>query len=205
MKRIIVTILVIALALGFLFWVFKGDRKITNFPPQGRSIVAFGDSLVEGVGATGGNDFVSLLSRQVGEPIINMGVAGHTTRDGLARVSEANKQDPKVVLILLGGNDFLRKIPVAETFQNLDQIISKLQAEGAVIILLGVQGGLFSDGYDEYFEDLAEERGTLYVENVLDGLLYHDDLMSDSIHPNNLGYQKIADKVLPALKKALGK
>jgi len=134
-----------------------------------------------------------------------MGIAGNTTVDGLARVSAVKAQDPKIVLLLLGGNDFLRKIPLAETFKNLEEIILKLQAEGAVIVLLGVRGGILTDQYDTYFEKLAGKRGTFYVPNVLDGLITHSEFMDDGIHPNNLGYQKIAEKVFPVLKKALGK
>ena len=158
--------------------------------------------MVEGVGATAGNDFVSLLSKKIGEPIINMGVPGNTSADGLARVEEVTKENPKVVLVLFGGNDFLRKVPKKETFKNIDDIILRLQAGGAVVVILGIKGGILSDQYDEYFEDIAEKRNTLYVPNVLAGLLGHAEFMSDEIHPNDIGYKKIADKIYPILKKA---
>ncbi len=203
MKKIIIVILITVTLAGILFFVFKKDRPITNYPPQGKTIVAFGDSLVEGVGATAGNDFISLLSYEIGEPIINMGVSGNTSADGLARVDKVNAQDPKIVLLLLGGNDFLRKIPIEETFKNIDDIVIKLQSEGAVVILLGIRGGILSDKFDERFEEIADSRDTLYVPNVLDGLLTRPELMEDSIHPNDAGYKKIADKILPVLKQVL--
>lgn len=203
MKNATTIIIGIALIGVVLFFIFRKSPDITNYPPEGKTIVAFGDSLVEGVGATAGNDFPSLLSKKSGVPIINMGTPGDTSAEGLARVEEVNKQDPKIVLVLLGGNDFLRKIPREETFKNVDDIVVKLQSEGAVVILLGIQGGILSDQYDEYFEKIAEERGALYVPNVLSGLFGHNEFMSDAIHPNNAGYEKIAEKIYPVLLKAL--
>ena len=202
MKKIIIIIFGVMLVVGIGFFVFKKPSLVTNYPPEGETIIAFGDSLVEGVGATAGNDFVSLLSKKIGEPIINMGVSGNTSAQGLARVDAVNEQDPKIVLVLLGGNDFLRKIPIEETFKNIDDIVVSLQSEGAVVILLGIRGGVFSDKYDEYFEKIAESRGALYVSDVLDGIISKREYMSDAIHPNDAGYKKIADRIYPVLEKA---
>lgn|SRR3989338_637692 len=202
MQKIIIIILAVVLVIGVLFFIFRKSPTITNYPPQGKTIVAFGDSLVEGVGATAGNDFVSLLSYKIGEPIINMGVSGNTSVDGLARVEQVTAQDPKIVLVLFGGNDFLRKVPIEETFKNIDEIVAKLQSEGAVIILLGIKGGILGDQYAEHFEKIAENRGTLYVPNVLAGLIGNGKYMDDAIHPNDAGYEKIAEKIYPVLKKA---
>ena len=205
MIKIIAIISTIVVAVAIIFFIFKKDAPITNFPSDGKTIIAFGDSLTEGVGATKGNDFVSLLSRGIGQPIVNMGASGDTSTRGLARVDAVIEQDPKVVLLLLGGNDFLRKVPIAETFKNIDDIVVKIQNSGAMVILLGIQGGILSDHYDEYFEDIAKKRGTLYVDNVLDGLVGHQEYMSDTIHPNDAGYKKIVKRVLPVLEKSLGK
>ena len=203
MQKIITIVLVLAVIVTVLIFILKESPKITNYPPQGKIIVAFGDSLVEGAGAKAGNDFVSLLSLRIGEPIINLGVPGNTSADGLLRIEQVNEEDPKVVLVLLGGNDFLRKVPIVETFKNIDSIVLKLQSEGAVVVLLGIKGGLLGDQYAEYFENIAESRGALYVPNVLAGLLGNSEFMDDSIHPNDAGYKKIAEKIYPVLEKAL--
>ena len=203
MRKIIAILLGVILLSGAIFFVLKKSPTITNYPSDGKTIIVFGDSLVQGVGATTGNDFPSLLSYKIGAPIINMGVAGDTSSDGLARVESVNAQDPKIVLVLFGGNDFLRKVPVKKTFKNIDDIVVKLQDKVAVIILLGIKGGLLLDSYDEYFEEIVENRGTLYVPNVLEGIFGHSNLMADSIHPNDGGYKKIADKIYPVLKKAI--
>lgn len=200
-KIILWCIAIFLLVVGFLF--LKPEQKIINYPSSGDSVVAFGDSLIEGVGASPEKDFVSQLSKKIGEPIINLGISGNTTAQGLARVDRITEYKPKVVLVLLGGNDYLQKVPKEETFRNLELIISKIQATGAVVVLLGIQGGVLGDPYEGEFEALAQKKGTLYVSNVLEGLIGNSRYMSDAIHPNDIGYLKIVEKVYPEVKKVL--
>jgi lysophospholipase L1-like esterase len=200
-KSVYILVGILILVVGSYF-IFRSE-KITNYPPKEGSIVAFGDSLVAGYGSTKGNDFVSLLSKGLGEEIINLGVSGDTTAGGLARIDSALNREPKITILLLGGNDFLRKVPREETFSNLRTIISKLQERGSIVVLVGVRGGLLSDSADGYYEDLAEETGSAYVEDVLDGLFGDARYMSDSIHPNDAGYLKIAERLYPVLRNLL--
>lgn len=184
-----------------ILWYFNDPAPvpIANYPSDGTDIIAFGDSLIEGVGSTRGNDFVSVLSRRIGEPIVNLGRAGDTTRQGLDRLSALDRYDPKVVILLLGGNDHLQKVPIETTFRNLGAIIENIQARGAVVLLLGVKGSLLSDKFAPEFELLRDTYKTAYVPNVLRGLFGHAELMSDSVHPNDAGYVIIADRVEPIL------
>lgn len=192
------------ICIGALYFLNRGEAyPITNYPPKSGPIVAFGDSLVEGYGATDGRDFVSLLEDRIGEPIINKGVSGDTTADGLLRVKSVVALKPRIVILLLGGNDALRKVPTETTFKNLEEIILSLQKEGALVVLLGVRGGLFSDTFDDSFELLAQKTGAAYVPNVLDKIFSYPDLMFDQIHPNDKGYARIADKVEPVLTPLL--
>lgn len=184
------------------FFIFNGSAKIKNYPSNGTDIVAFGDSLIFGVGATSDNsNFVSILSRRIGKPIVNLGVSGNTTEDGLARLNQLDRYKPKVVILLLGGNDYLRKVPIDTTFNNLEKIIKNIQSRGSVVLLLGVRGGIVTDKFDERFEELAEKTGSAFVSNVLDGLITKDEFMSDAIHPNDTGYAKISARVYPVLQK----
>ncbi|MEK7118134.1 MAG: GDSL-type esterase/lipase family protein [Patescibacteria group bacterium] len=186
----------------FIFW-FGTSWQITNYPPRGGSIVAFGDSLVLGVGATDGRDFVALLSEMIGEPIENFGSSGDTTAIGLARIGQVVEKHPRIVILLLGGNDYLRQIPREQTFKNLETIISRLQSDGVLVVLLGVRGGLLIDHFDTDFEMLAKRMHTAYVQNVLDGLFGNARFMSDGIHPNDEGYRLIAEKIYPVLSRVL--
>ncbi len=187
-----------------IFFLLRSPAEITNYPSQGSNIIAFGDSLIEGVGATPGNDFVTRLSKEFNVPIINAGHRGDTTAMALKRIENSVLQNnPKVVLLLLGGNDFLHNVPKEETFANLQLMIDKIHAKGAVVVLLGVRGGLLKDIYRESFDDLAKKNHTAYVPNVLEDILGNKSLLYDEVHPNSKGYSLIAEKVAPVLEKVL--
>lgn len=179
------------------------SKNIVNYPPKNGPIVAFGDSLVVGVGSPETEGFIMPLVSLVGEPILNRGVRGNTTVDGLARIETILELKPRIVLLLLGGNDYLRKVPKTETSENLHTIIKTLQGEGILVVLLGVRGGVLTDGYETMYEDMAQTTGSVYVENVLDGIFGNGSLMFDSIHPNREGYARIAKKVYVELEPVL--
>ncbi len=194
-------LIIVALSVAVVFYFFSGmGAPIKNYPPKNNIVVAFGDSLVEGYGSTAGHDFVSLLSQKLNRQIINLGVSGNTTAEGLARIDTVLARDPGTVVVLFGGNDYLRNIPEAETFDNLRQIVSTLQSKGIFVVLLGVQGGIFNDHFQASFEKLAKETGAVYVPNVLLGLFGNPKYMFDAVHPNDLGYAKIADKVYGVIR-----
>lgn len=175
-----------------------------NVPKAARDgpVVAFGDSLVHGTGSSGGG-FVTLLEQGTGRRIENLGVPGDTTADGLARIDEVLDLDASVVILLLGGNDFLRQVPQDTTFANLATIIERLQADGATVLLAGVRGGLVRDHFAARYEELADRYGTAYVHDVLDDTFGVDGYMADQVHPNDAGYRVIADRVLPVLQEML--
>lgn len=203
MKRLFLVVIgVIAiLAPGSYFLSSSHKDKIRNYPSNGTDIIAFGDSLVEGVGSTPGYDFVSLLSQKIGEPIINLGRSGNTTAQGRDRLSELDKYQPRIVLVLFGGNDHLQKVPIEQTFINLRRIIEDIQGRGAIVILLGVRGNLFGDKFAAEFAKLKDKYETAYVPDVLSRLFGHAQYMSDEIHPNDAGYAIIADRIYPILDK----
>lgn len=201
--RIVILSVLLVVLLAFGVYYFSRTTPITNYPSSGTDIIAFGDSLVEGVGSTNGNDFVSRLSQKVGQPIINLGHAGDTTADGIVRINELDNYDPKIVLLLLGGNDHLKKIPISETHKNLALLIENIQARGAIVLLLGVRGGLFNDRFDTEFENLRDTYRTAFVPDVLEGLFGNSQYMSDTVHPNDIGYGIITNRVYPVLIEVL--
>ena len=97
----------------------------------------------------------------------------------------------------------MKKIPREKTFQNLEKIVTAFQARGSMVMVLGVRSGIIGGGADEEFETLAKRTGAAYVEDVLSGVFAHADLMSDTIHPNDRGYGKIAERIAPILTKYL--
>ncbi|GDY21569.1 arylesterase [Verrucomicrobiota bacterium] len=194
--------LLAALALWWLGCARPPDY--TNFPPQNPGDwVAFGDSLTAGYEMSPDQSYPALLAVRLGVSIRNEGVSGNTTADGLQRVAALVAARPRVVLLCLGGNDGLRQVPRAETFGNLSAIIEQLQTAGAFVVLIGVRSATIRDKYAEEFERLAKARRTLYVPNILDGLLAKPALMLDQVHPNAAGYAVIAERLEKMLRPLL--
>lgn len=193
-----------AFAAFFLWLLFGGGGEPKRYPRSGEHIIAFGDSLVEGAGASPGNDFVSLLSQRLGVPIVNAGRSGDTTASALLRFeSDVLSQNPKIVILLLGGNDAIRRIPPGETMQNLGMMIDWIHRRGAAALLVGVRGGLFIDDFKKGFRNLEKKKGVFYVPDVIDDVFGHPDFMYDGIHPNDAGYAIMADRIEPVLREML--
>lgn len=156
---------------------------------------------MEGRGATPGRDFVSVLAKRIGMPIVNAGRSGDTTGSALARLNQdVLARNPRVVIVLLGGNDFLRRIPRAETFKNLTAIAERIRGRGAAVVVVGVSDGFFTDSHREDYQQVARRTSAALVPDILDGIIGHGDRMSDSIHPNDRGYQMMADRIEPVLR-----
>jgi acyl-CoA thioesterase-1 len=166
-------------------WALGSDLPRAARPTNGESIIAFGDSLVAGRGASSGQDFVSVLSKRLGIPIINAGRSGDTTGSALARLDgDVLALNPRIVIVLLGGNDFLRRIPTDETFANLGTIVDRVRRHGSAVVLVGVTVGLLTDPYGAQYEALAQRTSAGLVPDILGSIIGHTDLMADSIHPN---------------------
>lgn len=175
----------------------------TNYPPRGGTTwVAFGDSLTAGVGAEPGEGYPAQLGRRLGREIRNFGVPGDTTADALHRLDDVLAADPRVVLVCLGGNDSLQRVPMETTLANLRAIVLRFQQHGAFVVLIGVRSATLRDQYHRPFRQLARERGVLYIPNILQDVLGHRDRMADPIHPNATGYARIAQRLEKELRAA---
>ena len=196
--------------IGFLFFACErgGDYgSVRNLDSPGKNVIAFGDSLTEGVGARKGEDYPSLLARELQQPVINAGRRGDTTAQGLARLErDVLKRNPRLVIVLFGGNDFLRRVPLDRASKNLEEIIKRIQQQGAMVVLVGMKLGLFTDEYGPVYKTIAQKYGALYISRVLKGILSDPKLKSDSIHPNSAGYRLLAERILkkigPLLQEA---
>lgn len=179
--------------------------RVTNLDSRGSSVIAFGDSLTSGYGASAGEDYPSRLSAMSGVPVVNAGRSGDTTESALARIEDdVLSANPRIVIVGLGGNDFLRRVPVETTKQNLESIVRQLQAKGAMVVLLGFEFPSFGPDYGDLYEEVAEEQRCLLVPDLLDGILSDPKLKSDEIHPNAAGYALMAERVSGPLEKLIG-
>ena len=199
--------------VAYVLWLLcsfgcGGDSfdKVRNLDSTREAIVCLGDSLTEGVGANPGEDYPSVLSRELAFPVANLGRRGDTTAQALARLTEVLERNPRLVIVLLGGNDFLRQVPRSETKKNLAEVVRRLQAHGAMVVIAGMRLGLFIDEFSPIYEETATQLGAHYIPHVMQGILSDPQLRSDPIHPNGAGYrllgQRIAEKLKPLLREA---
>ena len=206
MNRRLLIVLAIAILAALLIWLLRPEARYANFPPRATGPwVAFGDSLTEGYGASEGNSYPALLSRKLGVEIRNLGRAGETSADGLKRLDEVAALHPRVVLLCFGGNDSLNGESVARTFGNLSQMIERLHAEGSFVVLIGIRSASLRDRNKQHFRKLARDKDLLYVPDMLQGVAFRPIYMSDAIHPNDVGYARIADRLESALQPLLPK
>ena len=196
----------IPLALLLILCACRGERfdTIRNLGSAGETIICFGDSLTEGVGAESGEEYPTILSRLLGMRVLNAGHRGDTTARALQRVrTSVVDKNPRLVILLLGGNDFLRQVPTRETQENLKEIVRRIQAHGAMVAIAGIKLGFFTDEYGPIFEETAAEFGAIYIPQVMKGIFNDTKLLSDQIHPNSAGYRLIAERIAEKIKPLL--
>lgn len=168
----------------------------------GEKIIVLGDSISSGYGLDPTQAYPALIEAELGLPILNQGVNGDTTASALTRLSEdVLSQSPWLVVVGLGGNDFLRKMPKTETEANLREIINQIQAQKAIVVLLGMNLGLFKDEYKELYQRVADETDSYLIPQVLKNILDNPNhRQRDIIHPNAKGQEILADRIVTALK-----
>ena len=194
----------LVLVASWLAWRHYSVGNVRNLDSHGTNVIAFGDSLTAGYGAGAGEDYPSRVSSATSIPIINAGVSGDTTEGALARLDkDVLSHDPRIVIVGLGGNDYLPSIPIATTETNLRSIIEKIEGAGAMVILLGFRFPSLNADYEAMYKRVAHDGQCLFVANILSGIITDPQLKSDEVHPNARGYQLLADRVAGPLQKLL--
>lgn len=177
-------------------------------------IVAFGDSLSAGYGADPGHSYPDYLQKLLDNDhrsyrVINEGVSGDTTTDGVQRLPNVVAEKPKLVILEFGGNDGLRGLPVQTTRANLAQMITTLQGSGAKVVLAGMTlprnyGQDYIHSFEQIYVDLAKQFHVARVPFLLLGVAGTAKLMQqDSIHPTAEGNAIVARTVYRYLKPML--
>jgi acyl-CoA thioesterase I len=177
-------------------------------------IVAFGDSLSAGFGVEPGKSFPDDIQRMLDAQgysyhVVNLGVSGDTTTDGVERLSAVLVVHPSIVLLEFGGNDGLRGLPVASTQKNLATMIETLQKSGARVVLAGMTlprnyGPEYIHSFEQVYIDLAMKYHLIRIPFLLEGVGGHPDLMqADGIHPTAVGAEIVARNVMSYLQPLL--
>lgn len=174
--------------------------------PTGSTILALGDSLTAGYGADAEAAYPAVLAGLTGWQIINGGVSGNTSAQALARLPALMRRQPQLVLVSIGGNDFLRKVPEADTRSNIRQIVQQIKAAGVPAVLVAVPyfttGALFGRLSEHpMYEELAAELNVPLFKGAWAEVLGNKKLKSDQIHANAQGYRVFAEKMWAFLKQ----
>jgi acyl-CoA thioesterase I len=178
-------------------------------------VLAFGDSLTAGYGLPSKQAFPAQLeARLKGEgvdvKIVNAGVSGDTTSDGLARLDWALADKPDYVILALGANDALRGIDPKIVRANLDQMVDKIQSSGAKVLLLGMLapanwGTQYEHDFDNIYPALAKAHGVPLYPFFLDGVAMDPALnQADGMHPNERGVAVMVERIAPLVAKMIG-
>lgn len=201
-RRVVLLAIVVLCGLIAALWVRRTYYyPITNRHAGGDVIVALGDSLTYGTGADRPQAWPAVIQQRYGISIVNRGVPGDTTADALQRLDkDVLALAPRIVVVLLGGNDMLQQAPREQMFANLRRIITEIQESGAMVLLVGLNGFPFDNGMGSEYARLARETGCAYVPNILRGIFTNAKLKSDQIHPNAAGYEIMADRIYHGLK-----
>jgi acyl-CoA thioesterase I len=185
--------------------------------PDGRPvIVAFGDSLTAGYGADPGDAYPDYLEKDLNAKgyhyqVINQGVSGNTTKDGVDRLQEALRLKPVLVIVAFGGNDGLRGLPIASTRENLDQIVATVLHSGAKVVLGGItMPPNYGSDYIRQFNQTYALLAAKYHVPLLPFLLQDvygvaGSMQADGIHATDQGNAQVARNPLPLIVPLLKK
>ncbi len=160
------------------------------------TILAFGDSLTYGSGTSRQNAYPATLQTLINRKVINAGVPGEISKAGLQRLPNLiNQHQPDLIIICHGGNDFLGKLDVNQTRQNIQQMIDIATENNIQVLIIAVpEFGLFLNTSPIYGE-LADRNDLPVAEDVLADILKQNAYKSDHVHPNAQGYKILAENI----------
>ena len=172
----------------------------------GDAILAVGDSLTAGFGAPKGADYPAQLAQILGHKVINGGVSGDTSAQALARLPDLLVQKPKLVVVSIGGNDFLQRQPESGTRENIRKMVADIRATGVPAVLVAIPhfttGGLLGVVSEHpLYAELADELDVPLLKGAWAEILGDKDLKSDAVHANAAGYRLFAEKLAGFLRK----
>jgi acyl-CoA thioesterase-1 len=192
-------------ALGLLASLFFGGTVAA----KPLTLLAFGDSLVHGYGLPAGSTFPEQLEAALAERgyavrVVNSGNSGETTAGGRARLDWVLAEPADAAIVVLGGNDLLRGLDPAQTYDNLDAILTRFDAAGIPTLLAGMAaprnlGADYVAEFDAIYPRLAEAHDSVvFYPFFLDGVALDPALnQDDGLHPNAAGVRVIVERLLP--------
>jgi acyl-CoA thioesterase I len=182
-KKVLVSLLMTIVTSAFLM-ACSSSAKLPRLASDA-VILAFGDSLTFGTGASLTESYPAILERLVGRRVVNSGVPGEVTGEGLSRLPGVLEREKPALLILChGGNDLLRRLNQQQTANNLRAMIRLAQERGVAVVIIAVPSPGLSLSPPPFYREIATEMGLPVEEEALIRVLSDGSLRSDYIHPN---------------------
>jgi lysophospholipase L1-like esterase len=164
-------------------------------------ILAFGDSLTYGAGASEEQSYPVVLAGMIGRKVVRDGVPGEVTQGGLQRLpASLEEHRPRLLLLCLGGNDMLQRVPPETTEANLRAMVRLARDQGVSVVLIGVPRPM--GGTADFYERVAKDLSVPLEADAVKEALYDRALKSDPIHPNAQGYRLMAEAIASLLRAA---
>jgi acyl-CoA thioesterase-1 len=194
-KKIVLVVVACALA------ACGGSKARIEKLDRGAVVLAFGDSLTFGTGAGKEESFPAVLERSTGLKVVNAGVPGEISAEGLARLPGAIEEaQPKLVILCHGGNDFLRRMDEGAAARNVREMIKLARGKGIPVVLIATPKPTLPPSVPKFYAEIAGELAVPLDEDVMKSVLRDNSLKSDIAHPNARGYAEIAAAVERVLR-----
>jgi acyl-CoA thioesterase-1 len=180
-----------------------GERpKLERLAPDA-VVLAFGDSLTYGTGAAEDESYPAQLEKLIGRRVVRAGVPGEVTAQALARLPAAiDEHAPRLLLLCIGGNDFLRRLGNQQAEKNVRDMVKLAQSRGVAVLLIGTPEPGLTVSPPAFYAGIAKEYRVPYEGGMLGEVLKDHSLKADPIHPNARGYRLIAERLAEMLRKS---
>ena len=131
-------------------------------------------------------------------PVINAGISGEISAQGLERLPKLlQEHKPDILILCHGGNDILRKVDSAQTKENLSKMVSLAREKGVYVLLVGVPiMGTLSFSISPLYYDVAKAHNIEIDDESLKEIFNNENtLKADRVHPNSEGYALMAKNI----------
>jgi len=166
-------------------------------------ILAFGDSLTYGTGASPANSYPAILSQLTGHSVINAGIPGEISEHGLRRLpSLLDQHQPELLILTHGANDILRKLPLDKARKNLEAMVQLAQQRNIKVVMLAVPSfNVLLLNSAPFYSEVAEAYDVPIDLDTLADIIGQRSLKSDTVHPNDAGYRVMAENIFKLLQR----
>lgn len=198
-------ILIFLIVVGINYWKTHEEVDVGSFSlPLETKILSFGDSLTYGYGVSKDLSYPSKLSELLHVEVVNEGISGEFSDKGLARLPALlDKYKPQILVLCHGANDILKRNDLSATKANLNKMVSIAKEKGVFVLLVGVPSyDILTFSVPSFYYEVAKENGIEIEDRALKKILESDELKSDQVHPNKLGYELMAKNIAKILNES---